>query len=34
MDHLNGIFTVDRVTETEKIKYKKELKSLVANSKK
>ena len=33
MDHLNGTFIVDRVTETEKIKYKKELKELSADSK-
>ena len=33
MDHLNGTFIVDRVSETEKIKYKKELKELAANSK-
>ena len=33
MDHLNGTFIVDRVSETEKIKYKQELKELAANSK-
>ena len=33
MDHLNGTFIVDRVSETEKIKYKRELKELAANSK-
>ena len=33
MDHLNGIFIVDRVSEIEKIKYKNELKKLVADSK-
>ena len=33
MDHLNGIFIVDRVSKIEKIKYKNELKKLVANSK-
>mgnify|MGYP001464720298 CR=1 FL=1 len=33
MDHLNGIFIVDRVSEIEKIKYKNELKKLEADSK-
>ena len=33
MDHLNGIFIVDRVSEIEKIKYKKELKTIEADSK-
>ena len=33
MDHLNGIFIVDRVSEIEKIKYKKELKRLEKDSK-
>ena len=33
MDHLNGIFIVDRVSEIEKLKYKNELKKLVADSK-
>ena len=33
MDHLNGIFIVDRVSEIEKIKYKNELKKLLADSK-
>ena len=33
MDHLNGIFIVDRVSEVEKIKYKKELKTIEADSK-
>ena len=33
MDHLNGIFIVDRVSKIEKIKYKNELKKLVADSK-
>ena len=33
MDHLNGIFIIDRVSEAEKIKYKKELKILAADSK-
>ena len=33
MDHLNGIFIVDRVSETQKIKYKKELKELATESK-
>ena len=33
MDHLNGTFIVDRVPETERIKYKKELKKLSAFSK-
>ena len=33
MDHLNGIFIVDRVSKIEKIKYKNELKKLVAYSK-
>ena len=33
MDHLNGIFIIDRVSEIEKIKYKNELKKLVADSK-
>ena len=33
MDHLNGIFIVDRVSNIEKIKYKNELKKLLADSK-
>ena len=33
MDHLNGIFIVDRVSKIEKIKYKNELKKLLADSK-
>ena len=33
MDHLNGIFIVDRVSEVEKIKYKKELKTIEEDSK-
>ena len=33
MDHLNGIFIIDRVSEIEKIKYKNELKKLAADSK-
>ena len=33
MDHLNGTFIVDRVSVTEKIKYKKELIELTAESK-
>ena len=33
MDHLNGIFIVDRVSEIEKIKYKNELKKLASDSK-
>ena len=33
MDHLNGIFIIDRVSEIEKIKYKKELKTIEADSK-
>ena len=33
MDHLNGIFIVDRVPNIEKIKYKNELKKLLADSK-
>ena len=33
MDHLNGIFIVDRVSKIEKIKYKNELKKLAADSK-
>ena len=33
MDHLNGIFIVDRVSEIEKIKYKNELKKLTSDSK-
>ena len=32
MDHLNGIFIIDRVSEIEKIKYKNELKKLAADS--
>ena len=34
MDHLNGIFTIDRVSELDKIKYKKDLLSIRANAKK
>ena len=33
MDHLNGIFIVDRVSKIEKIKHKKKLKKLAADSK-
>ena len=33
MDHLNGIFIVDRVSKIEKIKFKNELKKLLADSK-
>ncbi len=33
MDHLNGTFIFDRVSETEKIKYIKELRELASNSK-
>ena len=33
MDHLNGIFIVDRISKIEKIKYKNELKKLLADSK-
>jgi peptide deformylase len=33
IDHLNGVFIVDRVTELERIKYKAELKSLEKESK-
>ena len=33
MDHLNGVFIVDRVSKVEKIKYKNELKKLLADSK-
>lgn len=33
MDHLNGVFIVDRVSEVERIQYKKELKELESNSK-
>ena len=33
MDHLNGVFIVDRVSKIEKIKYKNELKKLLADSK-
>ncbi|MBA65178.1 MAG: peptide deformylase [Candidatus Marinimicrobia bacterium] len=34
MDHLNGVFIVDRVSEVEKIKYKNQLKILELDSKK
>jgi len=33
MDHLNGVFIIDRVSELERIKYKKELNELEKNSK-
>ena len=33
MDHLNGVFIVDRVGEVERIKYQAELKELESNSK-
>ena len=33
MDHLNGVFIIDRVSKIEKIKYKNELKKLLADSK-
>jgi len=33
MDHLNGIFIIDRVSEIEKIRYKKELKTIEVDSK-
>tara|TARA_B100000405_G_scaffold265537_1_gene202637 strand:- start:24 stop:575 length:552 start_codon:yes stop_codon:yes gene_type:complete len=33
MDHLNGVFIVDRVSEVEKIQYQKELKDLEIKSK-
>ena len=33
MDHLNGIFIIDRVSKIEKIKYKNKLKKLAADSK-
>ena len=33
MDHLNGIFIVDHVSEVEKLKYKAELKEMEKNSK-
>ncbi|HJM10152.1 MAG TPA: peptide deformylase, partial [Candidatus Marinimicrobia bacterium] len=34
MDHLNGVFIVDRVGEVERIQYQAELKALEKNSKK
>lgn len=34
MDHLNGIFIVDRILKSERIKYKKQLRSLENNTKK
>ena len=34
MDHLNGVFIVDRVGEVERIQYQSELKALEKNSKK
>ena len=34
MDHLNGVFIVDRVSEVERIQYNTELKELEKNSKK
>ena len=33
MDHLNGVFIVDRVSEIERIKYKADLKELEKKSK-
>ena len=33
MDHLNGVFIIDRVSEIERIQYKAELKELEKNSK-
>ena len=33
MDHLNGVFIVDRVSELERIQYQKELKDLERKSK-
>tara|TARA_Y100001980_G_C14496506_1_gene272954 strand:- start:338 stop:886 length:549 start_codon:yes stop_codon:yes gene_type:complete len=33
MDHLNGVFIIDRVSEIEKIRYKHELKKLLLDSK-
>tara|TARA_B100000029_G_scaffold94263_1_gene84431 strand:- start:1198 stop:1749 length:552 start_codon:yes stop_codon:yes gene_type:complete len=33
MDHLNGVFIIDRVGKLEQIKYKKELKEMEKNSK-
>jgi len=33
MDHLNGVFIVDRVSEIERIQYQKELKDLERKSK-
>ena len=33
MDHLNGVFIVDRVSEVERIQYQKDLKDLEIKSK-
>ena len=33
MDHLNGVFIVDRVSEIERIQYQKDLKELERKSK-
>ena len=34
IDHLNGLFIVDRISESEKIKYQKQLRVLEDNTKK
>ena len=34
IDHLNGVFIVDRISESEKIKYKNQLRLLEDNTKK
>ena len=34
MDHLNGVFIVDRILKSERIKYQKQLRSLENNTKK